>query len=154
MGRPGLSDADVAAIRDAAGRADVREAIRRFYAELDAAVQTRQPVCRNRGACCRFDEFGHELFVTTLEAAYFLATVEKPIIVDRRPAGCPYQINGMCTARDARPSGCRIFFCDATAQSWQGPMTEQTLKRLRELHEQLDVPYRYAEWRDVLAAIL
>ena len=167
MGRSALSDAQADAIRRAASRADVSAAMGRLYQDLDAEISARQPVCRNRGACCRFDEYGHSLFVTALEAAYFLAS--HPAAADTGspgypaplhqppssalPGGCPFQVNGLCTTRAGRPVGCRIFFCDPGSQHWQGPMSEVFLERLRRLHEELGVPYTYAEWRAVLQAL-
>lgn len=156
-----LTAEDVDAIRRAARREDVRRAMGAFYAELDAAIAAHQPVCRRRGACCRFDEYGHNLFVTTLEAAYFVAFATPP--PSRTPArasarsaprpGCPCQTEGRCGVRDVRPMGCRVFFCDPQSQHWQGPLTEDSLRVLRALHERLAVPYRYVEWRNLLASL-
>jgi Fe-S-cluster containining protein len=151
MVRRPLSPHEIDAIRMAARRDDVLRAMATFYAHLDAAVAQHQPVCVLRGACCRFDEYGHNLFVTTLEAAYFVAHAGQPhaAVVD----GCPYQIEGRCRARDARPMGCRIFFCDPQTRHWQGPLTEEALRCLRLLHEKLVVSYVYAEWRNVLTSL-
>ncbi len=44
-----------------------------FFGQLDQRIADHQPVCRNRGVCCKFDAFGHKLYVTTLELAYFRA---------------------------------------------------------------------------------
>ncbi len=161
MVRCALTAEDVDAIRRAARREDVRKAMEAFYAELDAAIAAYQPVCRRRGACCRFDEYGHNLFVTTLEAAYFLAFVTPPPSGTLLGAsaegvarsGCPCQVEGRCGARDVRPMGCRIFFCDPQSQYWQGPLTEDSLRVLRALHERFAVPYRYVEWRNLLASL-
>lgn len=136
------------AISAAARRPDVLEAMRIFYADADAAIAAKGATCWNRGDCCRFAAFGHRLFVTTLEVAYYLATGDAPPPVTEET--CPHAFSGRCHARERRPLGCRIFYCDSNAQSWQGPMTEQNLARLRELHAELDVPYFYAEWLGVL----
>ncbi len=37
-----------------------------FFGQLDQRIADRQPVCRNRGACCKFGAFGIKLYVTTL----------------------------------------------------------------------------------------
>ncbi|NJN55436.1 MAG: hypothetical protein HC804_12180, partial [Anaerolineae bacterium] len=47
------------------------EAMRAFYAEVDATVAAHSPVCTNRGQCCKFDSFGHKLYVTDVELRYF-----------------------------------------------------------------------------------
>src|SRR5688572_16070154 len=46
------------------------------------------------------------------------------------PRGCPYQVDGLCTARNARPLGCRLYFCDENAQSWQNEVYEKYHARL------------------------
>ena len=66
---------------------------------------------------------------------------------------CPHARDGRCHARDRRPIGCRIFYCDPDAQEWQGPLTEAVLAQLRDLHERFEVPYFYADWMAALKAI-
>lgn len=141
----------VEAINRAAGRAEVVEAMCEFYREVDARVLARQAVCCNRGLCCRFGEYGHRLFVTTLEVAHYLA--QGPAAMPAQESVCPHAVQGRCVARERRPMGCRIFYCDPAAQDWQGPLTEELLGKLRRLHEQLDVPYYYMEWLGVLRAL-
>lgn len=160
MVRRTLSDEDGDAIRHAARRQDVLAAMTAFYADLEAAVAEHQPRCILRGACCRFDEYGHNLFVTTLEAAWFIAHMTPSPAAPAgaqstavMPDGCPYQVNGRCTVREARPMGCRIFFCDPQSRHWQGPLTEESLARLRALHDRFAVSYIYAEWRNVLRSL-
>ena len=43
--------------------------------------------------------------------------------------------------------GCRVFFCERGTQQWQNELYEAFLARLRALHDDLDLPYRYMEWR-------
>jgi hypothetical protein len=138
-------------IRQAAGRPEVLEVMRFFYAETDHLIAAYLPVCRNRGLCCRFGQFGHRLYVTTLEAAYYLATGGPPpaVVAD----ACPHAHGGTCHARDRRPLGCRVFFCDPQTQSWQGPLSEERLACLRCLQDELNVPYFYADWLQVLTAL-
>lgn len=68
-------------------------------------------------------------------------------------ATCPYQVDGLCTVRDIRPMGCRVYFCQASSRWWQGPMTESWLARLKALHEEFEVPYAYVEWLAGLRAV-
>jgi hypothetical protein len=49
--------------------------------------------------------------------------------------------------------GCRIFFCDPTADQWQQQLYEQLHLELKQLHERLAIPYFYVEWRDALQAL-
>lgn len=150
-------DIPVAALREAARRPEVIEAMRQFFADADAAIAAHKPTCWNRGACCRFGEFGHRLYVTALEVVHYLALDEIAPGEATAPAihddACPHAIAGTCHARHRRPLGCRVFYCDPAAQFWQGPLTEEMLVRLRDLHQRFDVPYFYADWLAVLRAI-
>ena len=145
------SDIPVAELMAAADRAEVVEAMRAFYTDIDRQVAERQPTCWNKGQCCQFGAFGHRLYVTALEAVCYLAggSAIPPITDDV----CPHAVGGVCQARDRRPMGCRIFYCDPSAGDWQGPMTETGLATLRTMHEPFDVPYFYADWMAVLHAI-
>jgi len=67
--------------------------------------------------------------------------------------GCPYQEGTKCTAREGRPLGCRIYFCDENSQSWQEEVYEKYHAQLKALHEQYQVPYRYLEWRAALREV-
>jgi len=144
------------AVREAAGRAEVVEAVRHVYSELQAEIDRRRPVCVVSGKCCRFEEYGHRLYVTTLELAAFvkgLADVSKDGGSESRstdPGGCPFQIKKLCGVHAIRPFGCRVFFCDASATDWQHEQYEKFHARLRALHEELGVPYFYMEWRAAL----
>ncbi|HEY3241923.1 MAG TPA: hypothetical protein VGM03_01105 [Phycisphaerae bacterium] len=137
-------------IRRAARDPEFLSAVESVYADLDARIATRRPLCINRGACCQFEAFGHRLFVTPVELAYFIAKSEGPLRAPTSAAACPYQVSGLCTMRAARPTGCRIFFCDVAAQHWQPDETEQTLAQIRALHSRFDLPYAYVEWIEAL----
>ena len=160
-------------IWQAARRADVVAAMRSFHAETDRLVAAHEPICHNRGLCCRFGQFGHRLYVTALEVAYYLAEGlrvkgVRPLLPER-PEGCfaqkgsapffpaddacPHAYDGACHARDRRFLGCRVFFCDPASRAWQGPLIEQRLACLRRLHDELHVSYFYADWIAVLAAL-
>ena len=140
-------------IRRWAGDAGFGAVVEALYAELDAEIAGQGPVCRNRGACCRFDRFGHRLFVTPVELAFFLARTDGSA---RPPGGvdtCRYHQGGLCTARRGRPTGCRIFFCDPGSRAWQPPLTERTLARLKGLHGRFSLPYAYVDWMAALWAL-
>jgi hypothetical protein len=142
----------------AARRPEVREAVERLYADAEAEIAAHAPTCWNKGECCQFGQYGHRLYVTALEVACYLAqgglTEAGPQpALDARADACPHAREGRCQARDRRPLGCRIFYCDPAAQHWQGPLTERCLQRLRSLHDELGVPYFYADWMSVLAAL-
>ena len=85
--------------------------------QLDAAVARLGPVCRISGRCCRFREYGHTLFLSAPEADYLLSEAPAPVRPLDDGETCPWQdVRGRCTARDARPLGCRVYFCDPAYQ--------------------------------------
>jgi Fe-S-cluster containining protein len=149
------------ALRDsvnaACGREDVLAAVRALYSAVQAEIDARRPVCLVSGRCCRFEEYGHRLFVTTAELATFVGEIRSSgRAIDPHPRGgaaCPFQSNKMCTVHAIRPFGCRMFFCDATATEWQNEAYERFHAKLKRLHEELGVPYFYVEWRRALAAL-
>jgi len=135
-------------------RDDVREAVSNVYRALQDAIDLREPICVSSGRCCRFEEYGHRLFVTTMEVAAFVSQLDRP----QRPAqlngkGCPFQLNRLCDVHKIRPFGCRVFFCDETSTQWQAEQYERLHRELKRLHEELNVPYFYVEWRQALAAV-
>jgi hypothetical protein len=150
-----LNPSQLAIVRDAVVRAskiaDLADRIAAIYAEVQAAIDARRPRCDVSGRCCQFEKFGHLLFVTTLELAAFAQ--QRPPNDSPDGDGCRYQINGLCTAHTVRPFGCRIFFCDPTAEDWQQEQYELFHTRLKQLHDELSIPYLYVEWRQGLAAI-
>lgn len=151
-----------AAVRAAAGRPEVRDGVERVYADLAAEVAKRRPVCVVSGRCCRFEDYGHRLFVTTAELAAFVHGLES---TSRTPAigaslrawdgtGCPFQVARLCGVHALRPFGCRVFFCDETATQWQNEAYEVFHARLKRLHEELGLEYFYVEWRQALRAVV
>ncbi|MBX2850978.1 MAG: hypothetical protein KTR15_04435 [Phycisphaeraceae bacterium] len=162
-------------------RDEIDRAIHELYADLDQTVVDRRPVCNASGRCCKFEEYGHRLYVTGLEIAWFLAGVrglgsgvsgEKiEASNDSSRSGqaislqqlaptpkaqtlnpaCSYQINGLCSTHTIRPLGCRVFFCEQGTEAWQQDTTERFLDRLKALHAHHGLPYAYMEWRAGLA---
>ncbi|UCE61501.1 MAG: hypothetical protein JSU63_07080 [Phycisphaerales bacterium] len=146
-----VAEVPVKRLFDASRRIDVIESMSDFYAECDRLIAEQPGRCVNKGECCRFGEYGHRLYVTALEVCYYLArTSTCPQVTED---ACPQAYDQKCYVRDSRPLGCRIFFCDPAAQQWQGPLTEELLARLRDLHRELDVPYFYVDWMTVVRAL-
>lgn len=146
------------AIHSAAEREDVRVAITRLYQDVQKQIDARRPRCVLSGRCCHFEEFGHNLYVTTLELATFLNDLRHHLPSSHPPTlptstGCPFQQNKLCSVHAIRPFGCRIFFCDSTSTDWQQEQYQIFHTRLRQLHDQLAVPYYYLEWRQALSLI-
>ena len=145
----GYADIPDRRIRELAQDPRFLAAMDELFAQLDASLSGRNPQCKGCGQCCRFEEYDHRLFVTSAELAWFLAKT-KPPCSEIRPGICPYQRENQCSARRARPSGCRIFFCSPSPEDWQGPVTEKTLEQLREIHDAFELPYVYVEWLHAL----
>lgn len=149
-----MAEALAQLVREASRRDDVRDAVLRVYEEVQREIDGRRPLCVMSGRCCRFEEYGHRLFVTTAELAVFthdLSVISRPAAPGAWDGtGCPFQSGKMCSVHAIRPFGCRMFFCDSTVTDWQNETYERFHARLKRLHEELGVPYRYVEWRQAL----
>ena len=136
---------------------EISRAVGGILAQADAEIAERKPICHASGRCCRFEEYGHRLYVTAVEMIHFKTHQGKEKSVSLRQffatdqvRGCPYQMENLCVARNVRPLGCRIYFCDPNAQTWQNELYEKYHAMLRAVHEKFDVAYRYLEWRAAL----
>src|SRR4051812_41138273 len=122
---------------------DLRDRVLAIYAAADAAVAAAGPRCEASGRCCRFREYGHTLFISNLEAEVLLESAPpyaQPVSADF----CPFQVDNLCTAREPRPLGCRVYYCDPSYQETAGLITEKALRRLKDLAETNGLLYRYA----------
>lgn len=120
--------------------------VRDLYGRLDAEIAAKRPVCTNRGDCCKFEAYGHRLYVTEVELRFFTAHQRASGLRPVVGGSCPYQQEGRCTAREHRPLGCRVFFCDPNAQEWQPEVYEKYLGELKRIGAEGGVEYRYREW--------
>src|SRR5262249_6636340 len=123
--------------------AELRRKVLELYQDVDRDVQAAGPVCVASGRCCRFKEWGHVLFLSNLEAEVLLDSAppyESPV----SPDFCPFQKDKLCTAREPRPLGCRVYYCDPSYQETGNVITEKYLARLKELAAELGVEWRYA----------
>jgi Fe-S-cluster containining protein len=123
--------------------AQVRRRVLELYEEVDRRVAAAGPVCVASGRCCRFKEYGHTLFLSNLEAEVLLETApayEAPVSADF----CPFQKENLCTAREPRPLGCRIYYCDPAYQETGNRITEGALSALKELARTHELDWRYA----------
>jgi Fe-S-cluster containining protein len=122
---------------------ELERKILHIYQDADHAVADAGPVCVASGRCCRFKEYGHTLFLSNLEAEILLSRApayEQPVNSDF----CPFQKENLCTAREPRPLGCRIYYCDPTYQETAHRLTEENVKRLKALAEEYGVEWLYA----------
>ncbi|MBL8799084.1 MAG: hypothetical protein JNM56_34680 [Planctomycetia bacterium] len=121
----------------------LRRQVLELYREADAEVRAAGPVCVASGRCCRFQEFGHVLYISNLEAEVLLSAAppyEQPVT----PEFCPFQKEKLCTAREPRPLACRVYYCDPHYQETGNAITEKYLHRLKELAQAEGVEWRYA----------
>ena len=122
---------------------NLRERVLAIYARAEREIAAAGPVCVASGRCCRFKEYGHTLFVSNLEAAVLLdgaPAYESPVGTDF----CPFQKERLCTAREHRPLGCRVYYCDPGYQETGNGITEKYLGELKQLAEEAGVVWRYA----------
>jgi Fe-S-cluster containining protein len=180
---PAIGDAEIALGRAwlaMAREARIAAAIDAMQAELMARIDARKPRCDASGRCCNFAKHGHVLFVTGLEAAMTLTRIGEVreaegleaktlgVLRDSTPGrvvtlaqvgaardrgDCPFLEGTLCGVHRARPMGCRVYFCDETAQEWQHEQSEWMMEEVRRLHERERIEYRYAEWRWLLEVL-
>lgn len=164
---------------DAIERPPVLAALEGVYDAAAREIAARGPACWASGRCCNFESAGHRLYVTGLEAAYVLASRGEPgqqpgqgdtaparhvpgkatlslhQLSDARAAGgCPFQQGNLCGVHEIKPLGCRVYFCDRSAQEWQHDLSERLMSAIRAIHDEHAIEYRYAEWRDMLERCL
>ena len=65
---------------------------------------------------------------------------EKPVSGDF----CPFQVEDLCTAREPRPLGCRVYFCDPDYRETGERITETYLIKLKQLADENGLDWRYA----------
>lgn len=119
--------------------------LRELYARLDAEVSRLAPICRISGRCCRFREYGHTLFLSAPEFEYLLSHAPEPVRLPDDGETCPWQdAAGRCTAREARPLGCRVYFCDPAYEAEAPALSERFLALLKRVADRHGLPWNYA----------
>jgi hypothetical protein len=122
---------------------ELRDQVLAVYADADAAVAAAGPGCDASGRCCRFKEYGHTLFISNLEADVLIeAAPPYPKLVSGD--FCPFQVDNLCTAREPRPLGCRVYFCDPAYQETGNAISETFLRRLKAVADEHGTGWRYA----------
>jgi Fe-S-cluster containining protein len=132
------------------GRDDVWSELEKIYQDLDRELGTLRPLCQRSGRCCKFKEFGHQLWTTQVELDYLVEHEGLPATPSSGDA-CPYLKDGLCGVRDHRMLGCRIYFCDPGYKSAMAPLYEKYHARIKELHGRHGLPYEYGEFLTSLA---
>jgi len=122
---------------------ETRRQVLELYRAVDQEVAAAGPVCVASGRCCRFKEYGHVLYLSNLEAEVLLADAppyDQPVASDF----CPFQKLNLCTARAPRPLGCRIYYCDPAYQETGNRISEESLRRLKDIAQENHVHWEYA----------
>lgn len=136
----------------------IEREILEIHDEIARRIERRDPVCTASGRCCHFEKFGHRLYTTALEVALTLdripnerALQEADIERARMGGTCPFVVDRFCGVHPVRPIGCRVFFCDPTADDFVREIAEMGVQRIKRLHEAHDIAYLYGEWRTLLS---
>lgn len=145
---------------------DVRiiAAVDRVYGQLGETVARHQARCDQCGQCCGFAQYGHALFVTTVELIHFFTMYREQLDRPGDPLAalgrdstafcqgefCPLQISHSCGVHAIRPIGCRLFFCNGPDRGWIPEAYETYQSRLKAVCATLCVPYCYVEWTNAL----
>jgi hypothetical protein len=123
----------------------LRAELAALYEALDQAIAVHEPSCMLSGCCCRFREYGHTLFLSEPEAVLLVADAPQPVRPLDAGETCPWQdAQGRCTARAARPLGCRVFFCDPKFETAAHELSETFLSRLKHVCQIHGWPWNYA----------
>lgn len=134
------------------GRAEAWNELEAIYAELERELSVLRPLCRRSSRCCRFKEYGHQLWTTAVELDYLVEHEGLPSATPPEAGTCPYLKDGLCGVRDHRMLGCRIYFCDPAYASAMGPLYEKYHARIKDLHRRHGLTYEYAEFLNALGA--
>lgn len=121
----------------------MRARVFQLYNSADAEIRSHGPVCVASGKCCRFKEYGHTLFLSHLEADVLLSQAPE-YTIPTDTGFCPFQVNNLCTAREHRPLGCRVYYCDPNYAGKGELITEKYLTELKALSMELDLGWTYA----------
>jgi Fe-S-cluster containining protein len=124
-----------------------------IYARIEDRCQQepdRAGRCRACGACCDFAAYEHRLYVTPPELAYLAAKLGARALKLMTTGRCPYQEGAKCTIHEYRFAACRIFCCGGDPD-FQSELSEAALRRLKQLGEGCQLPYRY---QDLAAALV
>lgn len=121
---------------------EMRQGLLAIYEEVATEVARAAPVCELSGRCCRFREYGHTLFISRPEAELLLEQ-GLPAGATISDEGCPFQIQGLCTARERRPLGCRLYYCDPKYDGVGEQLSEQFIGELKGIHNATGTAWEY-----------
>ena len=160
-----MNDGEIEVVRrwfDAVARPEVDAALDAVLVMIDDAVRAMEPHCLASGNCCRFEAHGHRLYASGLEVVRCVALCDREgrgidasaVAASVERGNCPWQSGRLCTAREGRPTGCRVYFCDPRAKDLVPKLAERAHAEIRAIHDRFEVPYEYGEWRSMLARVV
>ncbi len=121
------------------------EELGRIYKDLDEELAKLAPSCRACGDCCHFEEYGHKLYVSDMEADYMLNNNNAELPNTPINNGvCPYLADNKCTIREYRSLGCRIFYCQEDWEATSSDLYERYLRRIKDLCTANGLKWNYA----------
>lgn len=134
------------------GREAFAAKLDQLFEELDAELELIAARCEASGNCCDFPTAGHRLYTSRIEAERFVAGVDLSGW-DPESGLCPAWKDRRCTAREHRPTGCRVYYCDAEKEEVLQDVMERAITRLKWLHDKFQVPWDYGDWIAHLARL-
>ncbi len=132
----------ISAVETASSNRQFLGNLSRILAKAESEVKPHQDFCTACGACCRFDQVDHRLFVSTGELALMMAGTspsKAPVL------RCCYQNNQLCELRNHRPLGCRVYFCSKASGDATDDTYETYHQKIRNLHDSDNIKYLYME---------
>jgi len=121
--------------------------ISRIYARVDRQVEACGVRCKACGKCCAWGE-EFVLFASSLEVRYLLGKKSTPEEV--RPERCAYLQDGLCSARESRPLGCRTYFCERERRDELEEIHNRALRVLKRLAARRGLEWQYAPMMELL----
>ena len=115
--------------------------VEKLYGRLE--VELPAGMCNACGRCCHFHSAGHILYVTEVERIFFASRLPSYQRFDELPPVCPFLLDPLCAARDARPLACRNHFCRENRDAREARY-ERYHAELREIGRRFAVPYDYS----------
>ena len=147
---------------DAARDPEIDAEVAAIHEEVAEAVRAAAPLCLASGQCCRFRENRIRLEATGIEACRCLlltaasgrgighADLDQAI----EAGTCPWNIDRLCVAREGRPSGCRVYYCDPRAKELVPKLQRHAMDRLQAIHVRHQLVWAFGEWREMLRGVM
>lgn len=120
--------------------------LKNIYECLEQDFKNIDQPCTQCGSCCNFKDFGHRLYISSLEFAYVSSHL-KCYKVHNLDV-CPYMQNQLCSARNYRMLGCRTFFRlhQKKDEMQAQDLYEAYLKQLKKIYKDHEIPWEYKDF--------